>query len=342
MNYSSHVYAIVTSTLIFIAHFQSSAMVVSASCLKRCLGQNKITGLILIGHRHAWEPNQLVNKGHMEDMHKLLSITSNSKYTVPFLVEISEAHKDKTRQANTLDSPENVAIKIALNNNMHYNAINFVPFDHRPDIDFMVRDMIYHFYEIFIEIKRGRKHSDFFYTITTKNFLKHLDKRYEENSSLIQRLPLTKERQDHYLSLNKHNHQECYDKLFPLLEKYNIRQEQHILLLIQELNTTEVTDLYHSLAEENCFSIDINIMQKSLSFSESYPLSIISSGAYHSSNIEKWLLSNSIGFEKDTASSLSLPGFKADSLSTISFPTNAPAQFMNKNMESFIYKYLNE
>jgi hypothetical protein len=318
-------------------------MVLTASCLirKTVQGNNK---LLLLGSRHALS-NKDIKKSHLQDMDKLLKIIGKNPYRVPFLIELCEPQKDPERLKSMLRSPENIAVKLALDSNMKHGNIDFIPIDTRKRYDCWMIDMICYAKYVAQALEHDKNKDAFlpeFYTITGKNLLVHLNTRYVSNIELITSIPASTEIVDKYLRINEQRYKQCRNSLSFLLTVYGIDHNEHIFNLIRKLCYKEITELHFFLAEEHSFTIDMNILQKTLLLSESNPLCIISSGVYHSYTTEKRLLSDFSGFEKDVASSMMLPGMKANSLSTMVYPTAVPYNFMNKDMERFISDYLNE
>lgn len=328
-------------SLLLLTHFNTQSMIVGSSCLKRSIGKinNK---LVILYDKHAFDTSDAIKTGHNDDMLELINTTSQSQKTVPFLLEISEAHKDPVRLQNMVLSPGNIAIKTALNNNMKYKNINFISFDNRTNHDFLMRDMLLQTDEFVQAIKQNYKFPSDFYNITAQNFLQHIATRHNANTNAIDNLAADQNVKNQYKTLNKQKYEDCHKKISTLLKTYNVDDKRHLINLITRLDNIEKKQLFIALLEENCFAVDMNLLEKTLTLSEKHPLSIINAGSYHSHNIEQRILSHFPGFKKDVSSSMSLPDLKLDSLCTIQYPTHVPNHFMNNNTKSFISNSIRE
>jgi hypothetical protein len=332
---------VITITMgLCLIYTNSQAMIVAASCLKRMgptkMGRPTKNKLLILHDKHAFDPDDLVKRGHIDDMRKLISSLENSKETVPFLVEISELHKSPERLNNMIESPSNVAIKLALENKMRYGSINFIPFDDRKHYDIWMRDMLWQTDQFTQAIRQNYQFPSDFYNITTENFLAHLDSRYNSTLESIDNLPVSQIIKKQNYDTNKQKYKDSCILLNQLLKSYKVNSEQHLFNLIAQLNDSERTQLFLTLNEEYNFALDINLLNNVLQQSEDHPLSILLAGAYHSNIIEKRLLSQFPDFEKDLSSSMSLQDLKVDNLSHIEWPKQVPDNFMNENMKRFL------
>lgn len=328
---------IIIATLTLITYWpQTQAMILTTSCLKRHVTPKITNKLVLLYDRHALLGDP-ISMNHVRDMKLLVNTLTKRKDSFPFFVEIAEAHKDPSRQNNMELSPSNFVIQLALNNNMRYKNINFIPFDSRNNSDFFVRDMILQTNEFAQAINNKYPFNDDFYTITAENFLNQLNIRHKSVINSIEQLPVSSviKNQDH--STSKTLYANCYTTILALLKKYNVdSHKEHIFNLIFQLNNAEINALFLTLTKENCFSLDINLLKEILKNSKDHSLCILLAGSYHSNNIEKRLMSHYEGFEKDLESSMTLPGLTFDNLSSMHPTTNIPDNFMNKNMERFL------
>lgn len=320
---------------LFLVYSPSQAMIVRSSCLLRNTGrlQNR---LVILHDKHAFDPNELIKRGHISDMRTLISTVAENPKTTPFFVEISEEHKRPERLANFVESPSNIAIKLALENNMKYGNIKFVPFDNRNHYDFWMRDMLWQTDQFIQAIQHNYQFPSDFHHVTAENFLEHLNSRYAATAESIEAssLPLSIKQQNH--AANKQKHEDCHAALNHLLKSYNVSQKQHLFRLISQLSNSEKTQLFVTLTDENNFAVDTSLLNTVLEQSENKPLSVVLAGTCHSTAIEKCLLSQFPEFERDVSSSMLLPDLKADSLWNIQWPKDIPDHFMNKNTEQFI------
>ncbi len=325
---------IVTLTVISFISIESQAMIIGGSCLKR----NKTNKLVILYDKHAFDHSDTIKKGHVNDIQKIINITSKNPQPVPFLLEISEAHKNPDRLKNMIDSPGNIPVKIALNNNMKYGNINFIAFDNRAETDFWVRDMLLQENEFSHAIEEGFKFPSSFYNITAATVLNHLDSRQYYNINTIDNLPTNQNIKDQYKTSNHQKNRNCHQIISTLLKKYNVDQDRHHFFnLITQLNNTEKKQLFKILTEEHSFTVDMNLLHKTIDVSDKHSLSIIHAGSFHSHSTEQKILNHFPGFEKDTSSSLSLPDLQINNDDLyIQYPSYVPDNFMHQNMKSFI------
>src|SRR5436190_2216885 len=125
----------------FLTSVELYPMVLAVSCLKRLTGRNR-NRIVLLHQQHALDHGTTIKKGHIDDMFKLMNVSAKNPNRVPFVVGISEADRDPQRLKNVVQSPAQVAIKTALDNNMKYESIDFMSFDNRVHLDFWIRDML--------------------------------------------------------------------------------------------------------------------------------------------------------------------------------------------------------
>jgi hypothetical protein len=339
MKFLSHqLRAIITTIGLSLIYSPSQAMIVASSCLKRFVPRHN--KLIVLYDKHAFHPDE-AKSTHVNDMKKFINELTKNKHHIPFLVEIGESHQDSTRLSNMVESPSNVAIRLALENKMKYKNINFIPFDIRKHPDTWMRDMLWQTDQFAQALKQNYPFPPQFHSLTSDHFLEHLDDRYHSTQETIENLPVSSTIKKEYYDTNKQKYTDAHLLLNSLLKKYNIKNNQHLFNLITRLNDSEKTRLFLNLTEENNYALDTNLLSTILQKSNDHPLSVLLAGAYHSNNIEKYLVKE-FAFEKDPLSSMTLPDLKVNDLTHIQWPKNVPDNFMNKNMELFVSGYTNE
>ena len=178
---------------------------------------------------------------------------------------------------------------------------------------------------------------DPFYSLSANRILNNIDDRYETIASIIEELPTldTIKKRDH--NAHKNLCQKIDTLIHSLLKKYNLDENKnHIFDLIQHLNDRESDHLWTAVTELNCLYVDMHLLKDLLTVSKKSSLSIILAGAYHSNNIEKRLLADYPGFEKDVSASMILPNSCFDDLANIQVPTNIPGNFLSEQMKEFL------
>lgn len=322
---------------LFLMHAQSYTMIVGTSCLKRYVNKNKQNKLVILYDKHALNHDE-IKQGHVEDVCNLIKIASKNEQPVPFLLEISETHKDPNALKHMLPCPISTAIKIALTNNMKYGNVNFISFDNRKNCDSLMQAMMFQTNQFVQAVRQDHKLMPDFYTINAKNFLNHISNRRTANMKTIDSLPTNQHTKTKYNNINKQKYEKCYETLSELCKAYGIENELHLINLIAQLDSVQKSELFNAVTEENSFSVDMNLLQKALMASEQHPLSIIHGGCYHGHNTEQRIMSDFSGFEKDLVSSMVLPDLKLelDSLATFEYPKHVPDNFMNDHMKQFV------
>ncbi len=324
---------IIIMMILFISS-QSHAMIVGCSALTHCINNTK-NKIVILYDKHAYEYGE-EKKSHVSDMDNLINILIQNKQNISFHVEIGQPHKDPTRLQNMMPSPGNIPIRLALNNNMLYQNITFIPFDIRNDCDHFIRDMILQKNEFVSALSNKYKFPQEFYNITAQHLLSNLDARNKTVNTQINSLPICQTIKDQYHATNTTNYNKCNEIISNFLNKYAIKNTQHLLELIKRLNEKDIENFFCSLASEQCFAVDIHLFNNILQTFQKTNLSIILAGAYHSNAIEKFLLSNVQNIQKDQSSSMTLPDLKVEDIFAIQFPRNVPDNFMNENMKNFI------
>lgn len=322
---------------LFIIHTQSQSMIVGATCLKRYVGNNKQNKLVILYDRHAVNHHE-IKQGHVADVCNLIKIASKNEKPVPYLLEISDIHKDPNALKTMLPCPISTAIAIALTHNMKYGNVNFISFDDRKKCDSLMQAMMLQTDQFVQAMQQGRQLMPDFYTINAENILHLINNRKNTNIKIIDSLPTSQYTKTKYNNINKQKHEKCYATISQLCKAYGIDNDLHLINLVTQLNRAEKNELFAALIEESSFAVDMNLLQKSLIASEQYPLSIVHGGCYHSNNTEQRIMSDFSGFEKDELSSMVLPDLKLelDSLATFEYPKHVPENFMNSNMKQFI------
>lgn len=311
---------------------KSQAMIVSTTCLT-LNNKNKV---ILLYDRHALSDGDSIKSGHVNDMKTFINALTENKETVPFFVEISEKQTDLENYSNLPLSPSNVAIALALNSKMQYKNITFMPFDLRKHCDYLMRDMLLQTDQFIQALNQNYEFPAHFYDVTPKKLLRHLQTRSNAIAKKINQLPICQTTKDQDYAISKKRHDDCVEIISRLLKSHSANDKTHFISLIAKLTNTEKEELMITLLEEQCFSVDINLLNDIIKKSQANPLCVVLAGAYHSNNMEKRLLSQFKGFEKDVLCSMTLPGLKVDNLFNVEWPTIVPNNFMNKELMQFI------
>jgi len=311
---------------------KSQAMIVGTTCLT-LNDKNKV---VLLYDRHAVSDDDSIISGHVNDMKTFINALTENKEIVPFFVEISERQTDLKDHSNLPLSPSNVAIGLALNSKMQYKNITFIPFDLRKHCDYWMRDMLLQTNQFVQALNKNYEFPAHFYDVTPKELLRHLQTRSNAIAKKINQLPICQIAKDQDYAINKKRHNDCVEIINRLLKSHSANDKTHFIYLIAKLTHAEKNELMIKLSEEQCFSVDISLLNNVVTLSQKNPLCVILAGAYHSNNIEKRLLSQFQGFEKDVACSMTLPGLKLNDLFNIKWPTLVPNNFINEWLMHFI------
>ncbi len=337
MNFSHRLTQMTIVTALILAWSpQYHAMIVGTTCLNRHINKANSHKLVLLYDQHALDSNDPINGGHVENMRTLVDVLKNKEKSVPFLVEISERQKNDVSQQKMPPSPSNLAIKLAFDNDMRYGNINFVSFDTRKHCDYWMRDMLCQRAQFSQAIAQNFSFPPHFYTVTAETFLNHLKSRHDSVIDSIKGLPVPPNIKEQDYTVSKKKYENCNTIINHLLKAYNINHKQHFFNLIAQLKHSEVENLLTTVLEEQSFFIGINLLDITLKFSQENPLCVVLAGVCHANTLEKRLLSQFQGFEKDYLSSMTLPDLKADDFSHIQLPKNVPDNFMNKKMRQCI------
>jgi len=314
---------------------KSQAMIVGTTCLT-LNDKNKI---VLLYDRHALSDDDSIRSGHVNDMKTFINALTENEETVPFFVEISECHKDPIRRNNVNNmalSPSNVATLLALNNEMRYKNIEFSPFDSRKHCDYFMTEMMMDTDQFIQALNQDYAFPAHFYDITPEYLLKHLQDRLILTIKEINQLPVCQTTKDQDYAISKKRHDDCVEIISRLLKSYSANDKTHFIYLIEKLTNAEKNEFAMKLLEEQCFSVDINLLNDIIKKSQVNPLCVVLAGAYHSNNIEKRLLSQFSGFKKDVVCSMTQPGLKLDDLFNLKWPTLVPNNFINEKLMQFI------
>lgn len=215
------------------------------------------------------------------------------------------------------NTPLNVAVKCALENQKRLKNITFIPFDVRKDIDFWIREMALNKDQFLMALKTHFPLPEDSF-ITVHSYVAHMENRRKAVELLENKLPAS------LINQIKEKNEQSYIRLKEYIEAICAHQKidhaQHILNILL-MNTDEC---YAHFVGEQCSHVDVTLINNVLE--DENDLSIVHGGSYHCEQLDQAL--KAVGFVDAFPEQDLKNGLKATSLFDLRIPQEVPINFL--------------
>lgn len=272
---------------------------------------DQIESLDTISHLHQQEITKLITR--------LKQRAARSSFYIEFPLQT------KNFRITQDNSGIHIPIRDALKNNFLNGSIVYKSFDRRTEHDFWLREMFINPKELDSGIKTNTSIPREFYTVSLKNYLYDLEKKKKASQKLIAFLPALATCKN----AQKINHiTQMQLSIVSLAGHYNIPLDNNFFDLVKKMSSVpdQKNKLFLALLQIQSIETDLSLAHSLQT--ESEETSVIHAGAYHTHQLEEFLLHTKYQLKHHVKN-----GLNAQNLTNITWPTNYQTRFADHILE---------